>query len=111
MGGPPGADAEQPPFSVVILARAAESTIESCLASVAGCPEVLVCLDDSVGDETERLAEMAGARVEHVEWLGGFATQRNVAAGLATHDWILFVDADEEATPELLTELRALLIR
>ena len=31
----------------------------------------------------------------------GYSAQKNFAAGEATHDWILSVDADERVTPEL----------
>jgi hypothetical protein len=36
-------------------------------------------------------------------------TQKNFAASLASHDWILSLDADERITPELGNEIRALL--
>ncbi|MCU0256667.1 MAG: glycosyltransferase family 2 protein, partial [Vicinamibacterales bacterium] len=35
--------------------------------------------------------------------------QRNHAAGLAAHDWILAIDADERVTPELAREITGLL--
>ena len=39
------------------------------------------------------------------------ATQKNYAADLASHDWILSIDADERVTPALAAEIRALLQR
>ena len=41
----------------------------------------------------------------------GFAGQKNVAASLASHDWILSLDADEQATPALSEEIRTILSR
>jgi glycosyltransferase involved in cell wall biosynthesis len=39
----------------------------------------------------------------------GYAAQKNHAAALASHDWLLSLDADERVTPELAAEIRALL--
>ena len=36
----------------------------------------------------------------------GFAEQKNHAASLASHDWILSLDADERVTPELAREIQ-----
>ena len=42
------------------------------------------------------------------DW-AGYIDQKNHAASLAAHDWILSVDADERVTPELAAEVKALL--
>ena len=39
----------------------------------------------------------------------GYVDQKNHAAGLAMHDWIFSLDADERVTEELAAEIRALL--
>jgi glycosyltransferase involved in cell wall biosynthesis len=41
--------------------------------------------------------------------LPGYGAQKNVAAELAAHDWILSIDADERVTPELAAEIRRVL--
>ena len=41
----------------------------------------------------------------------GYSAQKNHAAELAAHDWILSLDADERVTPELGAEIRSLLER
>ncbi len=109
--GPPGAVPVRARFSVVVLALDAEESIASCLAGVSDAHDLLVCLDDRTVDGTEAVARSYGARVESVTWTGSFAAQRNRAASLAANDWILFVDSDEEVTPELLSEVDALLLR
>ena len=38
----------------------------------------------------------------------GYGPTKNHAAGLATNDWILSVDCDEQVTPELLESIRAI---
>ena len=39
----------------------------------------------------------------------GYSAQKNYAASIASHDWILSLDADERVTPALAAEIRALL--
>ncbi|MEZ5395987.1 MAG: glycosyltransferase family 2 protein [Bryobacterales bacterium] len=64
----------------------------------------MVVLDSGSSDRTLELARQAGARVEHRDWTG-YADQKNAAAALASHDWILSLDADEEVTPELAASI------
>src|SRR5690606_19116254 len=55
-------------------------------------------------DDTVAIARAHGARVIHQPWLG-FGPQRNFATLQARYDWILVLDADEQLTPALATEL------
>lgn len=82
------------PISAVVIAQDAASHIAATLASVAPCAERLV-LDSGSSDDTVRIAKAAGARVEHQPFLG-YGPQKCRAAELASHDWILSLDADEE---------------
>lgn len=97
--------ATSPSLSVVILTLNEERNIRDCIASVKDTDEVIV-VDAGSTDCTRDLAAEAGARVV-VRPMTDFAEQRNFANGLATSDWILHLDADERATPELLQEIRA----
>ncbi len=66
-------------------------------------------LDSGSTDATQALAEAAGATVlEHR--FENYAQQRNVALDSVQSDWVLFVDADERATPELAAEARAVIV-
>ncbi len=80
-------------ISAVIIVKDGERHLEAVLAALADCAEVLV-LDSGSTDRTVEIARTAGARVEHQAWLG-YGPQKNRAAALARHDWILSVDADE----------------
>ena len=82
--------------------------IEGCLASVSWADERLVVLDAS---RTERMAAVVrgtGARIVERPWQS-FQNQRNAALDLATHAWVLFVDADERVPPSLAHEVRRVL--
>jgi (heptosyl)LPS beta-1,4-glucosyltransferase len=94
-------------LSVVICARDEESVIERCLASVSWADELLV-LDSGSTDGTRERAAAAGATVHRQAWLG-FSAQKNRAAALAAHDWVLSLDADEIVTPRLARSIQEVL--
>lgn len=91
-------------ISAIIITRNEEANIADCLASVAFCDERIV-VDSGSTDDTVRLAQAAGARVETHVWQG-FGAQKNYALSLATGDWVLSIDADERVSPELAAEIR-----
>jgi glycosyltransferase involved in cell wall biosynthesis len=91
-------------LSVTIITLNEAGHIEACLDSVAWADERLV-VDSGSTDGTPDLARARGARVIVRDW-PGYAAQKNFAAGEASHDWILSVDADERVTPELAAEIQ-----
>ncbi len=98
------------PISAVIIAQNEEAKLQAALESVAFCDEVLV-VDSGSSDATRDVAARAGARVIlNAPW-PGFVAQRNFAVEAARHDYILAIDADERATPELRAEIEALRAR
>jgi glycosyltransferase involved in cell wall biosynthesis len=88
-----------PKLSVTIITRNEAAHIGAALQSVAWADEIIV-VDAESTDETVTIARAAGAQVASRPW-PGFVDQKNHAASLATHDWILSVDADERVTPQL----------
>lgn len=91
-------------FSIVILTLNEEQNLPACLASTAGCDDVVV-LDSGSTDRTAEIARAAGARV-FVNRFESFAQQRNHAQEAISfhHEWVFHLDADETFTPELLAE-------
>ncbi len=86
-------------LTIVVLTRDEERDLPRCLKSLQGWGEVVV-LDSGSTDATCEIARGAGARVLSHPF-AGFGTQRNWAldyAAIAT-PWVLFLDADEVATP------------
>ena len=94
------------PLSVVIMTRDEAVAIGRCVAAVADWAAEVVVLDSGSTDGTRDLAAAAGARVFEQPWLG-FSAQRNAAVGLARHDWVLCLDADEVVDAELAAAIRA----
>jgi glycosyltransferase involved in cell wall biosynthesis len=95
------------PVSVTIITRNEAARLPAALASAAWADEIVV-VDAGSSDATADIARAAGARV-HVEGWPGFPQQKNRAADLATHDWVLSIDADEQVSPALAQEIRGLM--
>ena len=76
------------------------------LARVADFAEWIV-LDTGCTDRTAEIALEYGAIVRSAPWQGFSLTRRGHFA-MATQPWILWIDADEEVTEEMVMELRGL---
>lgn len=86
----------------VILTLNEARHIQACVESLAWTDGVVV-VDSYSTDGTQDLARATGAEViEHQ--FENYAQQRNVALDAVNAEWILFVDADERATPALAAE-------
>jgi len=92
-----------PALSVTIITFNEVARLEDAVRSVAWADEILV-LDSGSTDGTIDLARRLATRVEVTDW-PGYAAQKNRAAALARHDWILSIDADERVGPELAAAL------
>jgi glycosyltransferase involved in cell wall biosynthesis len=71
---------------------------------VQGLASEIVVLDSGSTDATRAIAAEAGARVFHQDWLG-YRDQKNAALLKCTGPWVLALDADEELSPALRSEI------
>lgn len=94
-------------LSVVIITLDAAAPLTGCLASVAFADEIVI-LDSGSKDDTCAIAARAGARFVQGDW-PGFGVQKQRAVALATHDWVLCLDADERVSAPLQAAIRAAL--
>jgi glycosyltransferase involved in cell wall biosynthesis len=81
--------------------------IVEALQSVSWADEIIL-VDSRSSDDTVERARPSVTRVEVRDW-AGYGTQKNYASALASHDWILSIDADERVTPALAAEIQAVL--
>ncbi|MDX1905961.1 MAG: glycosyltransferase family 2 protein [Bacteroidia bacterium] len=81
-------------ISAVIIAYNEELNIGRCLDSLAGVADEIVVVDNHSSDRTAEICRAYGARV-HPHAFEGYVSQKNLAISLATHDWVLSLDADE----------------
>lgn len=92
-------------ISACITAFNEEHNIRRCLESVKWCDEIVV-VDSHSRDRTVEICREFTDRVVQKEWLG-YIGQKNYIRELATHPWVLFIDADEEISPDLRAEIVA----
>ena len=95
-------------LSVVIITKDEADNIAGALESVRWA-EDLVVVDSGSTDRTVEIARRYTDRVLTRDWQG-YGAQKNYATGLAANDWVLSLDADERVTPELVSEIRALMV-
>ena len=91
-------------ISACITAGNEERNIRRCLESVTWCDEIIVVDSFSTDHTVEICREYTDLVYEH-RWLG-YIGQKNLIKDLASGTWILFIDADEEVSPELRDEIR-----
>ena len=93
--------------SVIVITKDEARNVGGALESVRWADDIVV-VDSGSRDDTVAVARRHTARVVTHDW-PGYGAQKNFAAGLAAHDWVLSLDADERVTPALAREIRALL--
>ncbi len=100
--------ATQKKLSVTIITKNEEGAIEACLVSVAWADEIVV-VDSGSTDRTVEICKSHGAMVHITTKWPGFGPQKNLALSLASHDWVLSLDADERISAELRAEIEDVL--
>lgn len=93
-----------PKVSVTVITSNEAADIGDALASASWADELIV-VDSCSTDDTVAIARRYTDRVVVREW-PGYPAQKNYAASLASHDWVLSLDADERVTPALAAEIR-----
>lgn len=94
---------EKIPISVVVIVKDEERRIADCLESVKWADEIVV-LDDMSKDKTVEIAKRYTDKV-YQRKMDIEGRHRNYAYSLAKNVWVLSLDADERAAPELKDEI------
>ncbi|OGG00086.1 hypothetical protein A2Y99_00410 [Candidatus Gottesmanbacteria bacterium RBG_13_37_7] len=109
-------------ITVIILTKNEENNIVRCLESLVWCDRIIIVDDYSEDKTIERIkkyestylrlpAQVGRQGIRNIEILkrklsGDFATQRNFALSKVKNGWVLFIDADEEVSGALTTEIK-----
>jgi glycosyltransferase involved in cell wall biosynthesis len=96
--------------SVIIITKNEEHNIAKCLRSVDSFDEVFV-VDSMSTDQTRAVAASMGATVVEFQWNGKYPKKKQWSLENLPfrHDWVLWVDADEEVYPELAEEIQSVM--
>jgi len=94
-------------ISTVVITYNEEDNIARCLESVALFSDEILVVDSHSTDRTVEIARDLGARIIQRDW-PGYDKQRQFAIDNAKHEWVFSIDADEEVSAELCTEIQAL---
>lgn len=87
-------------LSAVIITYNEEANIGRCIDSLQAVVDEIVVVDCFSVDYTKEICLSKGVSFYQNEFLG-FANQKNYAASLAQHEYVLSLDADEYLSPEL----------
>ena len=96
----------QIPVTAIVMAKNEERNLAKCLRSVAQFAQVFV-VDSNSTDTTRAIAESFGARVIPFVWNGRYPKKKQWCLENLPfeYDWVLYLDADEELTPEAADEI------
>ena len=97
------------PVSVVVMTKNEEENLPKCLASVVEFDEVFV-VDSRSEDRTQEIARAAGVEVVEFVWHGRYPKKKQWCLENLPfrHDFVLYLDADEELTTPLVDEVAGL---
>jgi glycosyltransferase involved in cell wall biosynthesis len=91
-------------ISAIVVTKNEESRIGACLEHLSWVNEMIVA-DNGSADKTVALAKQHGAKVINAAGKD-FSAIRESGLKEATGTWVLYVDADEEVSPELQKEIK-----
>jgi tetratricopeptide (TPR) repeat protein len=95
-------------LSFCTIVKNESHNLDRCLTSVKPYVNELIVVDTGSTDDTVAIAQNHGAKIGYFKWCNDFAAARNYACSLATGDWILTLDADEELVildPDWISQL------
>lgn len=87
-------------ITATILTYNEESRIEACLESLSGVADEIIVVDSFSTDATVEICRRHGCHVTQREFRG-YGAQRQYATSLASHSYVLSIDADEVLSPAL----------
>ncbi len=99
--------ADSLPISAFIIAKNEADRIPKAILSVRDWVDEVIVVDSGSTDDTVKIAESLGAKTFFHEWQG-YGRQKIYGETLCRNAWLFNLDADEEATPKTVAEIKAL---
>ena len=96
-------------LSVCLLTRDEVGNIDRVLRSVEHVADEMIVADTGSIDGTVGRARELGATVIPHVWSEDFSAGRNAALAAASGDWVLWLNPDEELTPESVALVRSII--
>jgi tetratricopeptide (TPR) repeat protein len=96
--------------TLCLIVKNEEDCLRRCVDSVRGVVDEVVIVDTGSSDATPQIARQLADTYVEFPFQGDFSQARNEALRLASGDWVLFLDADEElpaASARVLPDLLA----
>jgi len=92
------------PLSITLITYNEEARVRDALESVRWADEIVV-IDSFSSDATVDICREFTDCVYRMPWTD-YVTQKNIATGKTTHEWVLNIDADERVSPELAQDIQ-----
>lgn len=99
---------DKPLLSVSLISLNEADRIKYTLESIKDIADEIVLIDSGSSDETIKIALSYGAKVYKEDWKG-FVDQKNSSLEKCSGSWVLCLDCDEELTPDLIHEIKAVI--
>lgn len=93
-----------PKISAILITKNEAGNIERCLRSLQWVDEVIIVDGYSTDGTVEKAKKFSNVKVLSSEFLGYSPTKR-LAVKNTRNDWVFWIDADEQITPELRKEI------
>lgn len=91
----------KPTLAVALIVKNEQKHLANCLDTVKDWVDEIIILDSGSQDQTETIARCYTDKFyRNLNWQG-FGKQRQLAQQYVSSDYILWLDADEQITPEL----------
>lgn len=87
---------KRPTIALCVIVKNEAHNLPRLLKSVEGCFDEICITDTGSTDETVKIAEEAGCKVSHFNWVYDFSAARNFNFEQAESDFICWLDADDE---------------
>lgn len=97
-------------LSLAMIVKNEELVLGRILSQARSFCDEIVIVDTGSSDKTVEIAESFGASIYTFDWIHDFSAARNFAFSKCTHDWVMWLDADDvilEYDQQLIQELKS----